>query len=210
VIVGYGVGAVIVDMPIEYNLINMDWRKGFIIQAIALSVITSVFMTFDNNRLDVFGDRTIPDVPMNIDLRSVHSKLSVKTRKDVAKENFGDVLPLDKFAELIKNRVFFFTMCSLCATYFSSTALQFWCTNYIITVLKATPPQAHMIFGFSAITAPLIGAAYGGYLTDSMVSFSLLTLLGWLQRQALAYGLENRNVTLLHRHDLRCSNGFLL
>jgi hypothetical protein len=31
VIVGYGVGAVIVDMPIEYNLINMDWRKGFII-----------------------------------------------------------------------------------------------------------------------------------------------------------------------------------
>lgn len=31
VIAGYCVGALSVDMPVEYNFISMDWRKGFLV-----------------------------------------------------------------------------------------------------------------------------------------------------------------------------------
>lgn len=80
------------------------------------------------------------------------------------------MLPFKQFAKILGNRVFFYAMCSLCFTYFSSVALQFWITNYMITVIKMTPPNAHMVFGFVCISAPLLGAYFGGYLTDSLVS----------------------------------------
>ena len=67
VIAGYGVGALIVDMPPEYNVLNLDWRKGFAIQGVALFIVALGFMSFDNNRLDIFGDRTF-EVPMNIEI----------------------------------------------------------------------------------------------------------------------------------------------
>jgi len=92
-------------------------------------------MCFDNSRLDIFGDR-IADVPMNVEIKSFHSRLSQKTRRDVAVEKFGSIFPLDDFKSLLKNKVYCFTMWSLCAIYFSSSALQFWCTNYLITVIK--------------------------------------------------------------------------
>jgi hypothetical protein len=168
VIFGYVAGALIVDLPTEYSYI--DWRKGFAIQAFALFVIAAGFLTFDNHRLDIFGDRWMPDVPMNIELGSIKSKLTTKTRKEVATEKFGISLPVNDFRALIGIKVYFFTMMSLCAIYFSSTALQFWCTNYIITVLHVSPSSAHMIFGLSAITAPLLGTAVGGIITDSFVS----------------------------------------
>lgn len=135
IIFGYAVGALIVDMTPENNYFNLDWRKGFAVQGFALIVIAFGFMCFDNSRLDIFGDR-IPDVPMNVEIKSVHSRLSQKTRRDVAVEKFGDSLPIAEFIDLLKNRVYFYTMMSLCAIYFSSAALQFWCTNYIITVVR--------------------------------------------------------------------------
>lgn len=175
VITGYGVGALIVDGALENPYIKLDWRKGFALQAFALLFVSAGFASFDNNRLDIFGER-MGEVPMNVEIKSVHSKFSTKTRKDVAAEKFGDVLPLTEFTELIKIKVFVYVTMSLCATYFSSTALQFWCTNYIITCLQVRPSNAHMIFGFSAITAPLIGAAVGGYVTDSFVSLTFTSV----------------------------------
>jgi sugar phosphate permease len=150
----------------------LDWRKGFAVQGFALIIIAIGFMCFDNSRLDIFGDR-IADVPMNIEIKSVHSRFSQKTRRDVAVEKFGTSLPIDEFMSLLKNRVYFYTMWSLCAIYFSSSALQFWCTNYLITVMKMQASTAHILFGCSAITAPLLGAAVGGYITDAFVSLLL-------------------------------------
>ena len=69
---------------------------------------------------------------------------------------------------------------SLCALYFSSSALQFWCTNYIITVIKVKPSTGHLIFGITSITSPLLGAAFGGSVTDSYVSWFLNKF--WLNR----------------------------
>lgn len=164
-------------MDPSYNTYNLDWRKGFAVQGFALILIAIGFMCFDNSRLDIFGDR-IADVPMNVEIKSVHSRLSQKTRRDVAVEKFGNSLPFDDFVSLLRNRVYFYTMMSLCAIYFSSSALQFWCTNYLITVMKVQASTAHIIFGCSAITAPLLGAAVGGYITDAFVShFSLFTYI---------------------------------
>jgi len=109
-------------MDQENNYYNLDWRKGFAVQGFALIIIAIGFMCFDNSRLDIFGDR-IADVPMNVEIKSVHSRLSQKTRRDVAVEKFGTSLPIDDFMSLLKNRVYFCTMWSLCAIYFSSSAL---------------------------------------------------------------------------------------
>jgi len=72
---------------------------------------------------------------MNVEIQSVQSKFTSKTRKDIAQEKFGDVFPLKEFAALFKIKVFVCVTMSLCATYFSSQALQFWCTSYIIAVI---------------------------------------------------------------------------
>lgn len=73
VIFGYAVGAVIVDLPPEYNTLDLDWRKGFALQGFCLLFIALGFMSFNNERLDIFGDRTL-SVPMNVDIMSHHSR----------------------------------------------------------------------------------------------------------------------------------------
>ena len=98
VIAGYAVGAVIVDLPAEYNY--LDWRMGFLIQAVALGFVATGFMAFDNSKLDIFGDR-MPEVPMNVEIRSVNSRTTTRTRKDVAIEKFGSSLPWVDFWQLL-------------------------------------------------------------------------------------------------------------
>ena len=92
------------------------------------------------------------------------------TRKEVAQEKFGSSLPIQDFKELLANNIFFYTMMAMVAIYFSSCALQFWCTTYIITVVKVKPSTGHLLFGLTAITAPLLGAMIGGSITDAYVS----------------------------------------
>jgi sugar phosphate permease len=171
IIFGYFIGALAVDLSPENNIIGFDWRKAFACQGFALCFIAFGFLCFDNSRLDIFGDR-IEEVPHNFELRNIgaHSQQSKLTRKEVAHEKFGDSLPLQDFRELLGNKIFFYVMMALCSIYFSSCALQFWCTTYTIVVINVLPSTGHLLFGMTAITSPLMGAYVGGTITDAYVS----------------------------------------
>jgi hypothetical protein len=50
-------------------------------------------MSFDNSRLDIFGDRTF-EVPMNVEIQSLHSVRTTKTRRENVTEKFGSAMPV--------------------------------------------------------------------------------------------------------------------
>lgn len=68
--------------------------------------------------------------------------------------------------ELVTNWVFIFTTCSLCCLYFVVTGIQFWMTAYCIKVLDEDPSVVTFFYSVVSITAPIPGAAMGGYLAD--------------------------------------------
>jgi hypothetical protein len=72
---------------------------------------------------------------------------------------------------------------SLCCLYFVVTGIQFWMTAYCIKVLDEDPGLVTIVYSLCSITAPIPGAAMGGYLADKNVRFSRFIDLGWLQGQ---------------------------
>lgn len=73
--------------------------------------------------------------------------------------------------DLLTNWIFIFTTLTLCCTYFVVTGIQFWMTVYLIKVLKQDPKLVSFLFALCSITAPIPGAALGGYLTDKNVLY---------------------------------------
>jgi len=118
--VGYFVGAIATDLPKD-NALGFDWRKAFAVQGFVLILIAIGFMCFDNDRIDIFGDR-VEEVPHNTDLKSLDG-VSQFTRKEVAHTKLGTGLPLREFRDLLCNKVYLFTMMSVCAIFFSSSGL---------------------------------------------------------------------------------------
>lgn len=62
-----------------------------------------------------------------------------------------------------------YTTLSLCCLYFVVTGIQFWMTAYCIKVLDADPGLVTIVYSLCSITAPIPGAAMGGYLADKNV-----------------------------------------
>ena len=71
------------------------------------------------------------------------------------------------------NYIFLFTTLSLCCLYFVVTGIQFWMTAYCIKVLDADPGLVTIVYSLVSITAPIPGAAMGGYLADKNVRLIL-------------------------------------
>jgi len=76
--------------------------------------------------------------------------------------------------ELITNWIFLFTTLTLCSLYFVVTGIQFWMTAYCIKVLDADPGLVTVAYSLVSITAPIPGAAMGGYLADKNVTLCAL------------------------------------
>ena len=72
---------------------------------------------------------------------------------------------------MIGNPIFLFTTMSLCCLYFVVTGIQFWMTAYLIKVLDEDPTLVTIVYSLCSITAPIPGAAMGGYLADVNVSY---------------------------------------
>ena len=64
------------------------------------------------------------------------------------------------------NWIFLFTTLCLCCLYFVVTGIQFWMTAYCIKVLDQDPGLVNVVYSLCSITAPIPGAAMGGYLAD--------------------------------------------
>jgi len=65
---------------------------------------------------------------------------------------------------------------TLCSLYFVVTGIQFWMTAYCIKVLDADPGLVTVAYSLVSITAPIPGAAMGGYLADKNVRFDILSI----------------------------------
>ena len=80
---------------------------------------------------------------------------------------------VSQFKELVTNWIFICTTMSLCCLYFVVTGIQFWMTAYCIKVLDEDPAFVTIFYSVCSITAPIPGAAMGGYLADKNVSNTL-------------------------------------
>jgi len=54
------------------------------------------------------------------------------------------------------------TLLSITATYFLTTGIQFWISDYWNIVLKEPKETTNMLFAICALTGPVAGVAIGG------------------------------------------------
>ena len=77
------------------------------------------------------------------------------------KEN---VSTFETFKTILHNKCFVSYSISLALVYFVSTNIQFWMTDYIVTVIGADKKNAYACFMIVCITAPTSGAICSGFL----------------------------------------------
>ncbi len=63
---------------------------------------------------------------------------------------------------LVKNFEYMMTLLSITATYFLTTGIQFWISDYWNIILGESKENTAYLFAFCAITGPLAGVAAGG------------------------------------------------
>ena len=64
--------------------------------------------------------------------------------------------------KIIKKRLFILAMLSLCSLYFIITAIQFWISDYMITILNFKKKTVFILFTIISTTAPSLGLTMGG------------------------------------------------
>jgi MFS family permease len=82
--------------------------------------------------------------------------------------------------KLLKQASFILPCLSLCALYFVTSGLNYWSTDYLITVLKADRNLAKSIFATVAVTGPIAGVITGGTLTTYFGGYKSLKALNLL------------------------------
>ncbi len=74
---------------------------------------------------------------------------------------------------MITSPIFIFTTLALSQLYFVVSGIQFWLTAYCVKVIDADPRIVNVAYVICSITAPIPGAATGGFLADKNVSMTL-------------------------------------
>ncbi len=73
---------------------------------------------------------------------------------------------------LIGNKIYLFTMMSICCLLFIITGIQFWITDYMIEILKVDKSKVYVTFAIVCITAPTLGVIFGGYLIEKLGGYT--------------------------------------
>jgi len=63
-------------------------------------------------------------------------------------------------------------MLTLCTLYFIITAVQFWISDYMISVLGIFKGDVFLFFVIISTTAPTIGIAFGGYISQKIGGYT--------------------------------------
>ena len=71
----------------------------------------------------------------------------------------------------MKNKVFCYFCGSISGLFFVITGIQYWITDYWITVLGVPDTIVFMSFSIISITAPILGLIVGGNVTNSLGGF---------------------------------------
>ena len=94
-----------------------------------------------------------------------------------------------EFRFLLKNKPYIFLILANSILFFIVSGIQYWATFYLINVLKVEEKSANILFGTTAITAPIFGAiassvlstCFGGFESNKILpTCFVLSLVGIL------------------------------
>ena len=73
-----------------------------------------------------------------------------------------------KDLRIFDNKAYIYLVLAGSFIMFASSAMQFWCTNYLIQALHTPQNMAFIYFGAVAITGPIVGAILSAIITDRL------------------------------------------
>lgn len=137
----------------------------------------------------------------DIDFKGSANNLQEKlVEEDASAGNMWDTAKI-----IFKKRLFLLTMLTLCSLYFIITALQYWISDYMITVLKVSKAKVFVFFIIISTTAPMAGLLIGGKFSEYLggytgpyaLTFSLISsLIATLCSLPIPF-LDNYKITLV-------------
>lgn len=77
-----------------------------------------------------------------------------------------------KFAQLLTNGPFILILFSISFLYFIITGIQYWVSDYLLTVLKVDQETVFTSFGIISITGPVLGVIVGGNVTSYLGGYN--------------------------------------
>lgn len=77
-----------------------------------------------------------------------------------------------KIIFLFTNFNFMILLLSLTGVYYVTTGIQFWITDYFVTVLGCTRNEAFTTFAICALTGPVLGVLVGGYIFNLLGGYN--------------------------------------
>lgn len=80
----------------------------------------------------------------------------------------GDGLSyIELMKDLFDNKVYVFTLLSICCLMFIITGIQFWISDYMIIILKVKRETVFLSYIIVCISAPVLGVLFGGYIIQN-------------------------------------------
>lgn len=71
-------------------------------------------------------------------------------------------------------------MClTLTVLYFVVTGIQFWFSDFLITVMNLEKEVVFSIFGFVSISGPVFGVIFGGYISSKLGGYNSPRSIYW-------------------------------
>ena len=99
------------------------------------------------------------------------SQYSIFSIVDQNDENDG-MTYTEIITDLINNKVYLFTLLGICCLLFIITGIQFWISDYMLTILHIKPETVFISFTIVCISAPVLGVIYGGYIIQSVGGYT--------------------------------------
>jgi hypothetical protein len=78
----------------------------------------------------------------------------------------------DLLQKVMDNKIYMYTMLSICCLLFIVTGIQFWISDYMINIMKVEEGKVFITFAIVCITAPTLGVLAGGYLIEQLGGYT--------------------------------------
>ena len=148
------------------------WRMPFYAQSVTL-ICLAVMSLFIPKELYDIGHK-LPSA--DGDSYNQVDKIQVKAAEGTPRRRRLAVL----LCELLSNGTFCCTVIALSAFFFVVTGIQFWVTDYLVTIFQTGQEVVTPTFSAVAIGAPLLGVAAGGTFIDWIGGYNQVTVtLKW-------------------------------
>lgn len=97
---------------------------------------------------------------------STMAQVRPRVRSSFAYEKVSEAGLCHDLMSLLNLPVFWCVVFALSGLYFVVTGVQFWATDYLITVIKAEAAQVELLFIITSATGPVLGVFFGGWVVD--------------------------------------------